>query len=219
MTQLSFSLPSIPALGREDFLESSSNAEALAWIERWPDWPAQGLVLAGPAGSGKTHLAHIFAARTKARFYQGKDFSKTEVEALEGLSVVIEDCQENLDETGLFHLLNLAKESGGSVLFTAREPQARWKIVLPDLRSRLLALPLAELKPPDDALLMAVLAKLFADRQVRVGAEALAYILGRIERSFAAARDLVDRVDRQALAAKRPITVPLIREILEMRHE
>ncbi|TAN44609.1 MAG: hypothetical protein EPN26_16650 [Rhodospirillales bacterium] len=215
MTQLSFNLPAPPAMGRDDFLKSPSNAEALAWILRWPDWPAHGLVLAGPEGSGKTHLAHIFAESAKGHLFEASAFAKSDVEALEGLAVVIENCEDVQDETALFHLLNLAKESKGWVLFTARQPQARWAIKLADLRSRLLALPLAELKPPDDALLMAVLTKLFADRQVRVEPEVLNYILGRIERSFAAARQLVETVDRAALAAKRPITVPLIRDLLE----
>ncbi|MBF0268579.1 MAG: hypothetical protein HQL44_08300 [Alphaproteobacteria bacterium] len=216
MTQLAFHLPPQPQMGREDFLEAPCNGLALSWIERWPDWPAQALVLCGPEGSGKTHLANIFAARAGAAIVPAARFTQSDVPALEGKSVVIEDCKADLPERALFHLLNLAKESQGFVLLTARQPQARWTVVLPDLRSRLLALPLAELKAPDDALLTALLAKLFADRQLRVGPDALAYILGRIERSFAAAHRLVGQIDDKALAAKRPVTIPLIRDILEL---
>ncbi|MDK9719761.1 MAG: DNA replication protein [Rhodospirillales bacterium] len=215
MTQLAFDLPPQTLMGRDDFLIAPSNAEALAWIERWPDWPAQGLVLSGPEGAGKTHLAHIFAKRAQAVMAPARDFSEADVPGLEGRVVVLEDCQAPLPERALFHLLNLAKESGGFVLFTARQPQARWQVALPDLRSRLLALPLAELKAPDDELLTALLAKLFADRQLRVGPDVLSYLLGRIERSFAAARQLVAMIDEKALAAKRPVTVPLIRDLLE----
>lgn len=219
MTQLSLDITPRPLLGREDFLQSPSNAEALAWIGRWPDWPAHGLVLAGPDGSGKTHLAHIFAERAQARFFEAGSFDEAGVSGLEGVSCVVENCNQALPERALFHLLNQAKESGAFVLFTAVLPQSRWPVALPDLRSRLMALPLAELKTPDDDLLAALLVKLFADRQLRVGPEVLSFALGRIERSFAAARKLVEEVDRKALAAKRPVTIPLIKTVLENAHE
>jgi chromosomal replication initiation ATPase DnaA len=215
MSQLVFSLPHAEQLGLVDFLESPANSEALAWIRRWPDWPAQALVLAGPEGSGKTHLAHIFAGLSGARIVSSKDVSEASVPEFESRAVVLEDCDAPLPERALFHLLNLAKESKGFVLLTARAPQARWQVDLPDLKSRLMALPLAELKAPDDGLLTALLAKLFSDRQLLVGPDALTFILGRVERSFAAVRQLVEAADRKALAEKRPVTIPLIRELLE----
>lgn len=215
MSQLTFDLSSKPQFGKEDFLVAASNMAAMAWIERWPDWPAPGLVLSGPEGSGKSHLAHIFAERAQAKLLKAAEIDERRVPELDGMTLVVEDCAAPLPERALFHLLNQAKDAKSFILFTAREPQARWRVELPDLRSRLLALPLAELTAPDDELLAALLTKLFADRQLRVGPDVVSYVLGRIERSFASARRLVEAVDKKALTAKRPVTIPLIKDLLE----
>jgi chromosomal replication initiation ATPase DnaA len=213
--QLSLELAPRPAQGREDFLVAPANAQAVAWIDRWPDWPAPALVVVGPEGSGKSHLVQVFAARTAARVVMGGSLAAHDPpDLVRAPALAIEDADRQAPERPLLHLLNLAAETGVRVLLTARTAPARWSVALPDLRSRLLALPVAAIEPPDDALLAALLAKLFADRQLRVGAEALAYLAGRIERSFKAAAEVVARADARALAAKRNVSIALLREVI-----
>ena len=215
MAQLPLDLAHRPALGRDDFLVAPANEEAVAWLDRWPQWPAPALVLAGPAGSGKTHLAQVFAARSGAVVLAPKALAVARLPELLGSApaAIVEDGAA-APEVALLHLYNLLAECGGHLLLPAREPPARWGIALADLRSRLLAAPIAALQPPDDMLLAAILVKLFADRQLAVGAEVLAYLVPRLERSFEAAVRIVAALDRAALAAHRPVTVPLAREVL-----
>lgn len=214
--QLALDLGHRPALGREDFLVSSGNAAAMTWLDRWPDWPAPALAVHGPAGCGKTHLAHVFAARTGAVIVAATTLCRDDPPRLlpAARALAVEDADRGVDEVALFHLFNLARESRCLLLFTGRSAPARWPLGLADLRSRLRAIPNVAIDPPDDALLAAVLIKLFADRQLKVPAEVIAYALPRLERSFAAARALVEAVDTAALAEKREITVPLAREAL-----
>jgi chromosomal replication initiation ATPase DnaA len=199
--QLPLPLPHRPALGREDFLVAPCNADAVAWLDRWPDWPSAGLVVYGPPGCGKSHLGAVWAAQAGAR------------------DLLLDEPACAGDEEALLHRLNFAREQGGSVLLLAREPPARWPLGLADLRSRLLALPAVAVGAPDDALLAAVLAKLFADRQAAVGGDVLSYLVARMERSFAAAGRLAEALDRAALAAKRPITPALARRVLDELHD
>ncbi len=216
--QLSLELRYRPALGREDFLQASCNAQALAWIDLWPSWPASSLIVYGPPGCGKTHLAHVFAARSQASFLAASSLSPVDPPHLlqTAQSVVIEDVQgDSLDEKSLLHLYNGAREAGIYLLLTADLPPARWGIALPDLRSRLLSVPCVEITPPDDSLLEVLLVKLFADRQLSISQDVLAYLVPRMERSFAAARHLVAEADRAALSAHRTITIPLLRSVLE----
>lgn len=210
--QLAFDLGHRPALGAEDFLVAPSNAEAVAWLDRWPAWPAPALVLHGPAGSGKTHLAHVFEARSGAKNVAA-GLAPDRVPHLAAASVVV-DPAEGAAEEPLLHLYNLVAERRGALLLVGRSPPAQWRIGLADLRSRLLASPTIALRPPDDALLGAVLLKLFADRQIVVGEELIAFLLRRTERSFEAARRVVTQLDEAALAAGRPITVPFAGEVL-----
>jgi chromosomal replication initiation ATPase DnaA len=210
--QLAFDLGHRPALGAEDFLVAPSNAEAVAWLDRWPAWPAPALVLHGPAGSGKTHLAHVFEARSGAKNV-AEGLTPERVPHLAAASVVV-DPAEGAAEEPLLHLYNLVAERRGALLLVGRSPPAQWRIGLADLRSRLLASPTVALRPPDDALLGAVMLKLFADRQIVVGDELIAFLLRRTERSFEAARRVVGQLDRAALAAGRPITVPFAGEVL-----
>jgi chromosomal replication initiation ATPase DnaA len=215
MSQLALDLAGEPAFTAEDFLISPCNAAAQGWVVRWPAWPAFALALSGPAGSGKTHLAHIFAARSGSLILAAGDLSQDSVADLaESDGVVVEDADLGVDETALFHLFNLLREMHRPLLLTGRLPPARWKFTLPDLRSRLASLPLASIGAPDDALLESVLIKLFADRQLRIGLEVVNYILPRMERSFAAARGLVEALDRAALEGGRAVTVPLVRTII-----
>jgi chromosomal replication initiation ATPase DnaA len=212
--QLVLSFEPGASFSRDDFLEGPSNAKALRLVERWPDWPARVVVLVGPEGSGKSHLADIWANKTGARRLSARALDQGGVPgALATGALALENVAEPLDEVALFHLLNLAKEDDASVLLTARRPPALWAIRLPDLASRLRALPVVELAPPDDALLRAVLVKLFVDRQLAVDESLISYLVTRIERSFGAARAAVAVLDREALRQQRPVTRALAAEL------
>ena len=217
--QLALDLGHRPALGQGDFLVSASNADAVAWLDRWPDWPAGGLALWGPPGCGKSHLVNVWRARSKARLLTAGELSSvspTQVE--EGAAHIVLDCAggaltKNAERT-LFHLYNLLREAGGTLMLAERRPPARWTIGLADLRSRLAALPAVEVMAPDDDLIGGLLVKLFADRQLAVERPVIDYLAARMERSFDAARQLVDAIDRDALSRRRRITVPLVAEVL-----
>lgn len=226
-TQLPLEFEHRPALSGGDFLVAPGNREAVEWLDRWPHWPAPAFVLHGPAGCGKTHLAQVFMARTAARILEpddlGHDFPggfPGDVLRLEAHvpAFVIEDAERltggELEEPFL-HLFNMVRESGRHLLLTARRPPARWQVALPDLKSRLNAVPVAAIGPPDDALMAAVVVKLFADRQLRIDEDVVPFLLARMERSFDAARSLVAAIDQAALEKRRNITVPLVRQVLE----
>jgi chromosomal replication initiation ATPase DnaA len=214
--QLPFAFEHRAAMGNEDFLVTGCNAEAVAWLDRWPEWPAPGLVIHGPPGCGKTHLAHVWRARTGAALVAAEALATTDPVALMAGSrcCVVEDADRGVDERALLHLYNLAAELSGYLLITAGRPPSRWDLSLADLRSRLTAAPAVVVKAPDDALMSAVLAKLFADRQIQVGQDVIDFLLVRLERSFDAARRAVAVIDAAALAAHRRITVPLVRDQL-----
>lgn len=214
--QLPLPLEHRPALEQEDFLVAPSNAEAVAWLDRWPDWPAPALILMGESGSGKSHLAQVFAARSGAPVIAGELGLRLDPPALLAANdaVVIDDVDAGVHETDLFHLYNLAKETGATLLLTCTTPPSLW-VTLPDLRSRLSAAPAVSIGPPDDTVMAAVLIKLFSDRQLKIGVEVVSYLLRHMERSHAAARLVVDAADHLSLVRQRPVTVPLVREILE----
>lgn len=221
--QIPLDLPHRPHYAREDYLVAEANAVALATVERFPEQPGGTLALVGPPGCGKTHLAHIWAARQGAAWLDVETVRQSPLadRLPPGGAAVLEAAAalvgERAGEEALFHLLNLARERRAALLLTGRQPPARWGAALPDLRSRLAALPVATIGAPDDALLGAVLVKLFADRQLAVGEGVVAFLLGRMERSLASARELVTAIDRMALAARRPITVPLAAEALKQQ--
>ena len=218
--QLTLALTGDAAYGAEDFLVAAPNARAMDWLDRWPDWPGGGLVVHGPAGCGKTHIAHIWQANTGARIIHQHELSAALVPELAATELVIDDCgAEHCNEPALLHLYNLMREQGHSLLLTARRPARRWPIDLADLASRLRALAAVEVHEPDDALLSALLVKLFQDRQLRVGQEVVKFLTARMNRSFAAAERLVAAIDQQALAAKQRITVPLVSETLRRLNE
>jgi chromosomal replication initiation ATPase DnaA len=212
-SQLTLGLSHRPALGRDDFLVASSNAEAVAWLDRWPDWPATALALHGPAGSGKSHLAQVWRRRSGA-IEAGRSFDPPVLAAAGAVVLDLGDAAGLADERALLHLYNLLAERRGHLLLVGREPPARWPVALPDLSSRLSTAPAVALLPPDDELRAAVMVKLFADRQLRVDAEVVTYLLQRLDRSFAAIGDIVAALDETALAERRPITVPLARAVL-----
>ena len=214
--QLAFVLPHEESLTRDNFLEGPANAAALALIEAWPEWPARAMWLSGPAGSGKSHLAAIWAEASGARITAAHALNPANVPgALATGALVVEDLRTNdFDERALFHLLNLAREDAAFVLITARELPTTFEIELKDLRSRLRALPVVSVLPPDDQLFRALIVKLCADRQLTVDEAVVSYLANRIERSYAAARDTVALLDREALRLGRPITRALAAEIL-----
>jgi chromosomal replication initiation ATPase DnaA len=214
--QLALSLDHVESFAREDFLGGPSNAAALTLVDSWPDWPNRVVVLVGPEGSGKSHLAAIWAAASGARFLAAHALEQSNLPAaLATGALVIEDAAEDrINERALFHLLNLAREDGAYVLLTARSLPAGWRLGIRDLASRLKALPVVTLAPPDDELLRAVLVKLFGDRQLAVDVNLIGYVAARIERSFAAAREFVARLDREAMQQGRPPGRTLAAEIL-----
>lgn len=222
--QLAFDLEHRPALGEEDFLVTGCNSDAVAWIDRYPDWAAPALVLSGGTGAGKTHLARVFMAKSGAEEIAAKTLRDQSVpEFPNAEAVVIEDSDrvmgDPVAEEALFHLYNQARSENRYMLLTARTPAARWPINLPDLASRLRAAPSVEIADPDDALLTALLVKLFADRQISIDRAVLEYVIPRIERSFHAAQAFVAAADKTALEGKRRITVPLAREVLSRQQE
>jgi len=200
--QLAFALGHQTSFAREDFLEGPSNRTAFAMVERWPDWPDRLLLVMGPEGSGKSHLASIWAEAAGARFLAARALGEANLPgALSTGALVIENvAADAVDERAMFHLINLAREQGAFILMTATAAPSGWVLKVPDLASRLRAMPVVELGPPDDALLRGVLVKLFADRQLAVDESLLTYLVTRIDRSFAAARAAVERLDREAEA-------------------
>ncbi len=191
MRQLAFDLPGRAAMTRDDFFVSSSNALALRAVEGWRDWPGRKLLLIGPEGAGKSHLAQIWATSAEAVTMTAEDLPETSLAGFSGRAVVIEGVDRiGAGEAALFHLHNLATETG-ALLLTARTPPRDWGLTLPDLISRMQSTQIAYLEAPDDALLSAVLVKLFADRQVMVPPNLIPYLVSRMPRSIGAARGLV----------------------------
>jgi chromosomal replication initiation ATPase DnaA len=214
--QLAFALPHAESLTRDNFLGGPANAAALALIESWPEWPARTMLLVGPEGSGKSHLAAIWAEQAGARSTTAYALSAATVPtALATGALVVEDLKaSDFDERALFHLLNLAREEQAYVLITARTPPSTIEVELRDLRSRLRALPVVSLAEPDDLLFRALIVKFCTDRQLAIDESVVGYLTTRIERSYAAAREAVDRLDREALRLGRPVTRALAAELL-----
>jgi chromosomal replication initiation ATPase DnaA len=214
--QLALALPHAESLSRDDFLEGPANASALSLVDSWPDWPNRIMILAGPEGSGKSHLAAIWAAEAGARSTTAHALTAAAVPgALATGALVVEDLNPSgFDERALFHLMNLAREDQGFVLITARVPPAALQVELRDLRSRLRAVPVVTLLPPDDQLFRALIVKFCADRQLSADETVVSYLTTRIERSFAAARRAVELLDTEALRLGRPVTRALAAELL-----
>lgn len=217
--QLGFDLPVRTARGRDDFLVAPCNAMAVAMIENWQNWPGSKMVLTGPEGAGKTHLTHVWADAAQAQIISARALVAADVPALARGCVAVEDVPEiagNVDaQTALFHLHNLALAEGHSLLMTGPGAVAHWGITLPDLESRLRGTLEAAIDAPDDALLSALLVKLLADRQLMPPADMIPYLLLRMDRSFAAANRIVESLDRESLARKRPVTRALAALVLD----
>ncbi|MDU8913230.1 DnaA ATPase domain-containing protein [Aestuariicoccus sp. MJ-SS9] len=216
--QLALPLKVRPALGRGDFFVAPPNAVAVALIDGWRDWPGGKLLLCGPVGSGKTHLAHVWSAESFARIVPARRLAQADIPALAQGHVCVEDVQaiagQPEAENALFHLHNLVLANGNALLLTADTPPAQWPLTLPDLKSRMMGTPLARLEPPDDELLSVVLAKLFADQQIVPAANVIPYLVRHMPRSFDMAGRMVAALDAAALAGSRRISRDLAREVL-----
>lgn len=219
--QLALDLGHRTARGRSDFLVSRCNAAAVEWIDRWPDWPARAIAVWGPPASGKTHLAHVWCEISGGDLIGPDDVRATDAAELRARnSVICVDHADRLagdsrDEEALLHFYNYLLETDGALLLVGTEAPARWDVRLADLGSRLKALSGAGILAPDDDLLAALMVKQFRDRQLRVGEDVVLFLLARMERSFAAVSEIVGVIDSTALERRRPVTIPLAREILD----
>ncbi len=207
-----------PTYTRDDFVVASGNREALAWIDRWPDWPAPVLALSGPTGCGKTHLARIWAARAGAKLMEARNLVDQSVPDLTALAAqspaIVIEAAEPAPERAMFHLYNLMRERGGHLLLVSEEPPARWSIHLPDLASRLRAAPAVAVTAPDDELLGSIILKQLTDRQLHAGPGVVRYLVSHMERSTDAARRVVIALDRRGLAERREIDRKLAADVL-----
>lgn len=222
-TQLSFDLPARAALGRDDFFISPSNQIAVSMIDKWTQWSSRKLLLSGPEGAGKTHLTHVWATQSDATIIDATDLREDAVPNLSTGPVAVENihiiagCEAQ--QNALFYLHNLCLETDQSILFTGRGEPQHWLLTLPDLESRLRGTTLIQLHPPDDALLRAVLIKLFSDRQLSPSPELITYVVRRIDRSFDAAQKLVVALDALSLGEQRPLSRRLAARLLEPPQE
>lgn len=216
--QLSFDLPARNALGRDDFFVAPSNRVAAALVEDSGLWPNDKLILCGPKGAGKTHLAHVWAAHSGARLVAAKAIRESDVPVLAAGDLAVEDVPETAGDTAaenaLFHLHNLILANGHRILLTGRGAPGRWDLTLPDLKSRMEGTQIAELEPPDDHLLSVVLAKLFADRQITPKANVIPYLITHMDRSFDAALAMVEQLDRASLRESRNLTRSFVSQVL-----
>lgn len=225
-TQLALDFPHRPSLGREDFLIAPCNQEAAAMVESWPNWPYFAVCIYGPEGSGKSHLANVFANNVanitnfpyKIPFIKASDITMENIRSLFEYNpcLVVEELNENINQEALFHLYNLYRDEGGNILFTSDRAPARLSFSLPDLRSRMNIVPAVEIKEPDDDILSALLVKLFMDRQITPTPEVINYAVTNMQRSFAYARKLVAEVDNISLSKKRAVTVAIVKEALNI---
>lgn len=216
--QMKFDLPVRPALGRGDFYVTESNAVALGLVDTWPNWPNGKLVLVGPRGSGKTHLAHVWCAESGGRMVAARSLTDADVPSLAEAPICVEDVEriagDSAAEEALFHLHNLVLANGHSMLLTATRAPTSWGLQLPDLASRMAGTTVAKMSLPDDLLLSAVLAKLFADRQIVPMADVIPYLVRWMPRSFEAAGRVVAHLDTEALGTPKGVTRTLARTAL-----
>lgn len=211
--QLALALDHAESYARDDFLPGPGNAAALTLIDSWPDWPTNAVALIGPEGSGKSHLASIWARASGARTMSGRALGESDLLASLATGALVVEETVAADERALFHLINLAREEASFLLFTARTAPTSWSVAIADLASRLRALPVVTLQAPDDAMLRGVIIKVAADRQLALDESMVRYLLSHVERSFAAARAAVITLDNEALRQGRPVTRTLAAEL------
>ncbi len=216
--QLLFDLGVRTAHGRDDFLVTPCNAEAVDILDQWPDWPGVAACLVGAAKSGKTHLIEVWREQSGGPVVEGASLNEEIVaELMETRAIAIDNADDVADEEAFFHLFNAMKNNGGHLLLTAKTAPARWSLALPDLRSRLSTAIIGDLQPPDEALLRGLFIKLFQDYQTDVREGVISFVISRIERSFEEVTDVADILNREALRRGSAITIPLARDILENR--
>lgn len=219
--QIPLPLPHREAMEADDYIVTGSNHDAVAWVNVWPEWPAHTLVVTGPAGSGKTHLMHLWLHKSRGKILPVEALREQDAgaAAMSNRIIAVDDADKAAGnataEQNLFHLYNLLRETGGHLLLTGTKPVAQWGIALADLRSRLLAAPVAKIGEPDDELLSMLLIKQFHDRQIDINADVVAYLVPRLERTTAALRRAVAELDRASLAEGRGVTIALARRLLE----
>ena len=214
-----------PDYSRDDFMVSNCNIQAIRVVDSWPEWPFFAYVLYGPNGSGKSHLAHIFAEHVRKTYYkpmsvkiinaQEISIKKANLLHKESPFLVVEDFTPKANNEALFHLFNLYQNEGGHILFTAENAPARMHFALPDLQSRLNIIPSVAIGEPDDAMLAALLVKLFNDRQIMISQDVLNYTLQNMQRSFSFAIKLVKEIDLISLAKKRAVSTTIVKEAIE----
>jgi chromosomal replication initiation ATPase DnaA len=213
MSQYAFPLALPPVFSADNFFVSGCNRDAWRWVNAWPDWPSRALIVYGPKDCGKSHLGHIWSARARAAIMEAPALPHPDT-AKKNQDTLIENIEQAADERLLLHWCNVARENGFSLLLTSSLPPPQLPFTLPDLTSRLLALPAVSIERADDEVLAGAMRKLFADRQMKVEEDVIAYILPRIERSLSSVREVVDTLDRHALEAQRNITIPFVKRIL-----
>lgn len=218
--QLVLNLPHRPALALEDFLVGASNEAAVALVDGWPNWTARAAIVVGPTGSGKSHLTNVWRLKSGAGSLAASALTEEAVAEIERTgAIAIEDLDRGIsDERVFFHLLNLTKEKGYALLATSRTAPGDLSVALPDLRSRLRALPMVRIDPPGDDVLKAVLVKLFTDRQLTPEPHVITHLALHMERSFEAALQLVKSCDQLALSRQRSVTRAIASEALERLH-
>jgi len=224
-SQIVFNFPPHPYFGREDFMVSACNAQAFEMIDAWPEWPYFALCLYGPSGCGKTHLSRIFSDQVsvlthypyKIPCLQAQDLTlEAGYQAFaQNKCLIIENLSAKINQEAMFHIYNMYRDEGGSILFTSQQAPARLKLTLPDLQSRLNIVPAIEIKEPDDEMLSALIVKLFADRQLNISPEIISYMLKNMPRSFSFGNRLVAEIDRISLARKRAISLSIVKEALD----
>jgi chromosomal replication initiation ATPase DnaA len=222
--QIAFNFAPHPYFGREDFMVSACNNEAVQMIDSWPEWPFFAICLYGPNGCGKTHLSRIFSDKVSVMtHYPYKipciNAAKINMDTpfklfKQNPCLIIEDLDENIHQEALFHLYNLYRNEGGNILFTALQAPARMHFSLPDLQSRLNIVPAVAIGEPDDEMLSALILKLFNDRQLIVSPEIITYMLNNMQRSFSYCNKLVEEIDNISLARKRAISIPIVKEAI-----
>lgn len=215
--QMPLDLGHTPSLTEDNFMVSDCNRLAYEHVRAFPEWPGPFTLIEGPAKSGKSHLARIWAARSGA-LAPAPDEIRGLASAGGDTPVLIEDADRaGYEEHALFHLLNQSMRESRPVLVTARKPVVDWPYVTDDVRSRMRLAQSFVLEPPDDILLSQMFVKLFGDRQVVVDPRTIAYMVARMERSPAEAVALVGLVDHLALSNRKPITRAVAAEALALR--
>lgn len=212
--QLVFDLPHRQALGRDDFLVTASNSAAVELIDQWPNWPSYAALIVGPPGSGKSHLTEVWRQKSHAALVKASALDLPKIPEILSSQTLAVEIDSKFDERAFFHLLNLARQQGCQLLLTAQNGPFQWRLKIPDLLSRLMALPAVAILAPDDELLRGVVLKLCADRQIPIDEPTLNYMLLRMPRSLQSARDIVAAIDHQALAERAEITRPFVARVL-----